>query len=215
MAKKREDRYCDVSAFMIALQSTHTENIAIATNSARLICPKCGLQNRSGTKFCKRDGQLLIQDITVAPSQNLAVISGKSPADWLKEGDTLRDREQYQEALAAYEHAIHLDPQLAAVYNNKGYALHDLQRYQEALEAYEHAIRLNPQLAAVYNNKGSILQDLQHYEEALKAYDQAILLDPKNPNRWQRKAEVLTKLRRKREAREAEAEVARLRRERS
>jgi serine/threonine protein kinase/tetratricopeptide (TPR) repeat protein len=31
------------------------------------ICPKCGFQNRPGAKFCKRDGQPLVQGAVVAP----------------------------------------------------------------------------------------------------------------------------------------------------
>ena len=209
MAKKREDRYCDVSAFMIALQSTHTENIAIATNSARLICPKCGLQNRSGAKFCKRDGQPLIQDITVTPSQNLAVIAGKSPAEWLKEGDTLRYHEQYQEALEAYEQAIRLDPQFADAYHNKGITLNNLQRYQEALEAYDQAIRLNPQYAPVYH-KSNTLRDPQRCEEALVAYEQAIRLNPKFAAAYYNKGITLSNLQRYEEALEAYDQAIRL-----
>lgn len=32
-----------------------------------LICPKCGFQNRPGAKFCKRDGQPLVQGVAIAP----------------------------------------------------------------------------------------------------------------------------------------------------
>ncbi len=34
-----------------------------------LICPKCGFVNRPGAKFCKRDGQPLVQGATIAPPQ--------------------------------------------------------------------------------------------------------------------------------------------------
>lgn len=39
------------------------------TNGNGLICPKCGFHNRPGAKFCKRDGQPLVQGIAVAPPQ--------------------------------------------------------------------------------------------------------------------------------------------------
>lgn len=38
-------------------------------NAVGLICPKCGLQNRPGAKFCKRDGQPLVQGAAIAPPQ--------------------------------------------------------------------------------------------------------------------------------------------------
>jgi tetratricopeptide (TPR) repeat protein len=34
-----------------------------------IICPKCGFQNRPGAKFCKRDGQPLVQGASIAPPQ--------------------------------------------------------------------------------------------------------------------------------------------------
>jgi serine/threonine protein kinase/cytochrome c-type biogenesis protein CcmH/NrfG len=37
--------------------------------TANVICPKCGYANRPGAKFCKRDGQPLIQGATIVPPQ--------------------------------------------------------------------------------------------------------------------------------------------------
>src|SRR5579883_793102 len=46
--------------------------IIVPTNGSNgtgvgLICPKCGFQNRPGAKFCKRDGQPLVQGVAIAP----------------------------------------------------------------------------------------------------------------------------------------------------
>jgi serine/threonine protein kinase/cytochrome c-type biogenesis protein CcmH/NrfG len=38
-------------------------------NGGGVICPKCGFQNRAGAKFCKRDGQPLVQGASIAPPQ--------------------------------------------------------------------------------------------------------------------------------------------------
>ncbi len=40
-----------------------------ALNGGGAICPKCGFQNRPGAKFCKRDGQPLVQGVSIAPPQ--------------------------------------------------------------------------------------------------------------------------------------------------
>ena len=53
-----------------------------------------------------------------------------------------------------YNETIHLDPQLALAYNNRGNAYMDLGRYQKAVEDYNEAIRLDPQLSSAYNNRG-------------------------------------------------------------
>ncbi|GCF06555.1 serine/threonine-protein kinase [Dictyobacter arantiisoli] len=41
-------------------------------NGGGAICPKCGFQNRPGAKFCKRDGQPLVQGASIAPPQQRA-----------------------------------------------------------------------------------------------------------------------------------------------
>lgn len=50
----------------IIVQPTNNQ---VITNGNGLICPKCGFHNRPGAKFCKRDGQPLVQGIAVAPPQ--------------------------------------------------------------------------------------------------------------------------------------------------
>ena len=88
------------------------------------------------------------------------------------------NRKQYEEALAVYDQALCLDPNLAPAYGNKGNTLRNLKRYEEALATYDQVIRLDPNDALAYYNKGNVLGDLKRYEEALVAFDQALRLDP-------------------------------------
>ena len=134
----------------------------------------------------------------------------KSAQQWLNEGDVLYDLRRYQEALAAYEQAIHLDPNDAVAYMNKGYALHDLERYQEALAAYEQAIHLDSNDAIAYYSKGNVLGALERYQEALAAYGQAIHLDPDLAIAYYSKGNVLGALGRYQEALAAFEQALRL-----
>jgi tetratricopeptide (TPR) repeat protein len=104
------------------------------------------------------------------------------------------NRKRYEEALAAYEQAIRLDPKLASAYTNKGSALHNLKRYEEALVAFDQALLLDPNDAGAYTNKGVALGNLKRYEEALAAYDQAIRLDPNLAPAYIGKEELLRML---------------------
>ncbi|HZO74189.1 MAG TPA: protein kinase [Ktedonobacteraceae bacterium] len=52
-----------------AISPNATIIVPATTTAAGLICPKCGYQNRPGAKFCKRDGQPLVQGATIAPPQ--------------------------------------------------------------------------------------------------------------------------------------------------
>ena len=62
--------------------------------------------------------------------------------DGLEEGVTLSELKRYEEALAAYEQAIRLDPNFAYAYENKGDVLRDLKRFKEAEQAFEKARQL-------------------------------------------------------------------------
>jgi tetratricopeptide (TPR) repeat protein len=49
------------------------------TNSNGLICPRCGYVNRPNAKFCKVDGQPLVQGATAVPPQVNARIAPRAP----------------------------------------------------------------------------------------------------------------------------------------
>jgi tetratricopeptide (TPR) repeat protein len=93
----------------------------------------------------------------------------KTKAQWLEEGSALYNLKRYEEAIAAYDQAIRLDPNSAMAYNNKGFALYNLKRYKEAIAAYDQAIRLDPNYALAYYNKGLALERLRKKTEAQQA----------------------------------------------
>jgi len=127
----------------------------------------------------------------------------KIKEQWLNEGNAHYKAKRYEEALAAYDHAIRINPNFVAAYNNKGLALDALNRYEEALAACEQAIRLNPSLATAYNRKGYALNGLKRYQEALTAYEQAIRLNPNYAAAHYHKGLALDVLGRKSEAQQA------------
>jgi tetratricopeptide (TPR) repeat protein len=97
----------------------------------------------------------------------------KQAVAYNNKGVALDNLKRYEEAIAAYDQAIRLDPNNDVAYNNKGYALNELKRYKEALAAYEEAIRLDPNSAVAYNNKGNTLERLGKKREAQQAYARA------------------------------------------
>jgi tetratricopeptide (TPR) repeat protein len=124
----------------------------------------------------------------------------KTKEQWLNESNDLNNSKRYEEALAACEQALRLDPTYALAYYNKGAVLRQLKRYQEAISALDQAIRLDPTYANAYENKGWVLNELKRHEEAIFAYDQAIRLDPNRTNAYYNKGVVLRELKRYEEA---------------
>lgn len=157
------------------------------------------------------------------------LLSRKTKEEWVVEGNTLFDLNQYEKALKAYEQAIRLDPNDIIVHISRGDILHNLKHYKDAIHAYAQAVRLKsnfamkthhnsdalkelheaeqavflyPNDAFVYINKSHALLKLERYEEALQACEQAIRLDP-DPIAYNNKSYALNSLKRYEEALQA------------
>jgi serine/threonine protein kinase len=126
----------------------------------------------------------------------------KTAQQWLDEGRTSYRLQKYDEALFAFEQAIHLDPNLALAYY-KDLVLYALKRHEEALAAFEQSIRLDPNNALAYHGKGIVLIELKRHEDALVALEQAIRLDPNYAGAYYNKGRALDNLGKSREAKQA------------
>ncbi len=102
----------------------------------------------------------------------------------LTEAEQLYKDNRLEQALVAFEQAIHLGFNLASVYWRKGNVLLNCKRYEEAFAAYQETIRLDPNIVNpyFYQSKGHALRNLKRYEEALVAYEQAIRLSMPDPD---------------------------------
>jgi tetratricopeptide (TPR) repeat protein len=54
-------------------------NATIVVPVGEVICPKCGYHNRPGAKFCKRDGQPLVQGATAVPPRVVTQSAPRAP----------------------------------------------------------------------------------------------------------------------------------------
>ena len=87
---------------------------------------------------------------------------------------------QPEEAVAAYQRAIEVDPQDALPHSGLGSVYRSLGRQEEAVAAYQRAIELDPQYALPHNGLGNVYRSLGRHEEAVAAYRRAIELDPQD-----------------------------------
>lgn len=76
---------------------------------------------------------------------------------WFRKGNACYKQRAYEEALAAYNQALRLDPACAVVYSNKGAALYCLGYYRDALAAYTRALQLEPQRASASRGRSLVL----------------------------------------------------------
>ena len=105
----------------------------------------------------------------------------ETSADFYNRGIAHKNKDDYDQAIANYTHAIRLNPNLAKAFINRGnvYAAgkNDLDL---AIADYDQAIWLDPKLASAYFNRGVAYGYKADYDRAIADYTQAIRLDPNN-----------------------------------
>ena len=119
---------------------------------------------------------------------------------WLEKGNILFADQNYEAAIASYEQAVAIKPDLHAAWNNRGTALDDLGRKEEAIASYEQAVAIKPDYHEAWYNRGGALDDLGRKEEAIASYEQAVAIKPDLHEAWERRGVVLMSLGRYEEA---------------
>jgi tetratricopeptide (TPR) repeat protein len=95
-----------------------------------------------------------------------------------KQGDELRGRKEYLDAIDYYRAAQQKAPDRAAILNKIGIAELMLQRYKEAGKSFEKAIKQDRKFAEAYNNLGVIHYERRKYGAAVKQYKKALAIQP-------------------------------------
>ncbi len=88
-------------------------------------------------------------------------------------------QERLEDALTSFQHAIALNPQVAAYHCSVGVVLNRLQRFDEAQAELQQAIMLDPDDARSYLELGYAHERQEWYGEALAAYEAAEARDPR------------------------------------
>ncbi len=81
-------------------------------------------------------------------------------------------------AMALYDQAVAVAPNLARAHMNRGNVLAKIGRLDEAISVYRHALSLDPNSAGAHFNLGNVLATIGRPEEALREYEQTIALWP-------------------------------------
>ena len=120
-------------------------------------------------------------------------------------------KRQHEQAIAAAERAVELNPNGADAYCALGYILHQSGRPAEAIDLFKKAIRLNPFPPSYYLMfLGSAYSSVRQYEEAIDALKKSIHLEPNNLFAHVILAATFIKAEREEEAHNQAAEVLRI-----
>lgn len=136
----------------------------------------------------------------------------KDASLWLRKGNQLRRTNRNNEAIAAYNKAIDLNPPfLAQIYYAKGIVLRADRKFSEADIAFSKALEIKPDFAEVWYRHTGVLLHLKQYREALNSIDTAIRLDEENFLYYMLRGITLSSLKRYSDSTEAYNKAIKLR----
>jgi len=132
--------------------------------------------------------------------ERIVALNPGSPDAYFALGLFLEDGKRPSEALASYEMALRLNPQMIAPRFNQG-NIHSVRGdFAEAVRCYQEVIRLNPRHVSALNNLGFALFKQGLYDQAAEAYGQALEIDERHASTHKNLGETLLLLERRCEA---------------
>jgi arylsulfatase A-like enzyme/Flp pilus assembly protein TadD len=108
----------------------------------------------------------------------LAPFSGsQDPDTWNAIGVVRATAGNMDSAIAAFHHALTLDPKNAVAWQNIGITDVQHRRLAEAVAAFDRAFALNDKLPRAWNARGVALEEMGRTDEALASWQKAVALD--------------------------------------
>ncbi|MEE8483560.1 MAG: tetratricopeptide repeat protein [Nitrospinota bacterium] len=95
-----------------------------------------------------------------------------------KAGDIFLARNMDNEAEAAFNKVLELNPNTVNVYNSLGIIYRKQNKYDKAIDAYEAALKVDPEDENIYYNLGRAMLENKQIKKAKKAFERALAIDP-------------------------------------
>jgi len=115
--------------------------------------------------------------------------------DFLKKGEELEIRGEYESALECYIKACSEDPDNPKAWYNRGVVLQILNNLEEAIRCYDRVIALDPKQINAWVSKGVALRSMGDDIGALRCYNEALKINDKDPSLWSKKGILLKSIR--------------------
>lgn len=106
------------------------------------------------------------------------IASPLSPWAHRNMGFVYQQEGDFQNALAEYEKAIQLKPNLWDAYNNLGTVYESMGEKEEAIRIYKQLIENNPRFVKSYNNLAVLYNNMGKRQDAVAMYKKAIAVNP-------------------------------------
>ncbi|MBE9262696.1 tetratricopeptide repeat protein [Microcystis sp. LEGE 00066] len=113
---------------------------------------------------------------------------------WFVQGNQKYMNGDFIGAIASYDRALEMKPDLHKAWYNRGVALGNLGRFEQAIASYDRALEIKPDYHEAWNNRGIALKNLGRYEEAIASYDKALEIKPDDHHAWNNRGVALGNL---------------------
>ncbi len=100
--------------------------------------------------------------------------------EWNQRGETHHTMGRYEEAVAAFDRAVAIDPGYADAWKNRGLSLGLLGRANESEESFTRAISLDPGNSETFYYQALVRNATGYRERALESLGQAIAIPPRD-----------------------------------
>ena len=127
--------------------------------------------------------------------------------EWNARGETDHVMGRYEEAVAAYDHAIAIDPSYVRAWSNRGLSLSLLNRTAESEDSFSRALAINSQDMETLYYQALSRSHGSNITGALESLNRAVIISPKNRDdaiiltqSWRLRGDLLTKMGRLEEA---------------
>ena len=181
------ERYGCAEEVLEALKQAMSEGFRLSLNSNHPIDPAVTATDRPDVANSRTASTANGSDSNLDPSN-------PSNVAWVERGDYLLQRQHFREAIAAYDRALQLQPEDAALWVKQGMAYDGIQHFESAIAAYQKATQHAPHDASVWLKLGVLLENLNRPEDALGVYIKVVELQPDNVWAWHDQGKVLETL---------------------
>ena len=101
---------------------------------------------------------------------------------------------EYDRAIASWDKALTINPNLSEAWHNRGSALGRLGNYEEAVKSFQNALKIDPDNYQAWNDRAHALYQLQNWSDAVESWSRAIKIMPGNHLFWYNRGCALEQL---------------------
>ena len=138
--------------------------------------------------------ETIVQAVRQQIEQKQNVSPEEQVQAWFNLGLQQADAGDLPSAIASWDQALTLDPNLTQAWHNRGSALGGLGRLEEAINSFDRALQLKPDDYQAWDDRGTALYSLNRKEEALASWDKSLEFNPNYYLAWYHRGQVLAEL---------------------